>query len=315
MKKVLMILLVILSFNSFSDIAVITDNKEIGDFFKEKVNDVEVINLQNEKNIKNETDKIDENEIKELIELLKKELNEISKIKLNQKSINNFLEGMKYLYDDEEKAKNLFLKSIKEDKNNYLSYFYLGYYEQDLKGNMEKAVEYYKQSIKINPEYPMSYNNLSDSYRLIGNDNEANKIIEQLISLFPDFPETYYQAGIKYMQEENFSKAIETFEIAIKKYKNLPNTKFYTYLTPDLKEEYIMDCETHIIISYLYIENFPKALSYFTQVYSKMKQNDYKNIVNIIDSLVEYNETVIKFENINQYKQNMKKIEKLLNSK
>ncbi len=311
MKKGLIILSMILSFNLFSDVMVITEDEEIGDFFKKKVDGVKVINLQNEENIEDKKDKTSQDAIKEVIELSKKEFNEISKIKINQKSIDTFLESIKYFYDDEEKMKDLLLKAIREDKNNYLAYFYLGYYEQYLKDNSEQAVEYYKQAIKINPEYPMSYNNLSDSYEEIGNKVEAEKISKQLTLLFPDFPETYYQAGMKYRKEKNFLKSIESFELAIKKYKNLSNTKLYTYLSSDLKEEYIMDSELYIILNYLDIKNFSKALSYFTQVYPEMKQNKYKNITDIIESLMDYNETVVKSQNINQYRQNLEKIKKI----
>lgn len=206
--------------------------------------------------------------------------------------------------------KDLLLKSVKEDKNNYLAYFYLGYYEQYLNDNPKQAIEYYKQAIKINSEYPMAYNNLSDSYEEIGNKNETEKIRRQLTSLFPDFPETYYQAGMKYRKEKNFLKSTESFEIAIKKYKNLSNTKFYTYLGSDLKKEYIMDAELYIITNYLNTKNFLKALDYFSTVYPNMKQNKYEKLSYIIEALENYNENVIKSKNINEYKQNLEKIKK-----
>ena len=229
-KRTLVILLAFLSLNVFSDVVVITDDKKVGDYFKQKVNNAKVINIQSEKDIKNVKDETNQDAIKEVIELSKKEFNEISNVKINEKSKNTFLESIKYFYSDEEKMKDLLLRSVKEDKNNYLAYFYLGYYEQYLNYNPKQAMEYYKQAIKINSEYPMAYNNLSDSYEEIGNKNETEKIRRQLTSLFPDFPETYYQAGMKYRKEKNFLKSTENFEIAIKKYKNLSNTKFYTYL-------------------------------------------------------------------------------------
>ena len=154
MKKALIILSIVLSFNSFSDVVVITD-KEVGNYFKQKVNDVKVINIQSEKDVKNE---INQDAIKEVIELSKKEFNEISKIKINEKSKNIFLESIKYFYSNQEKMRDLLLKSVKEDNNNYLAYFYLGYYEQYLNNNPRQAVKYYEQVIKINPEYPMAYN-------------------------------------------------------------------------------------------------------------------------------------------------------------
>lgn len=309
-KRTLVILLAFLSLNVFSDVVVITDDKKVGDYFKQKVNNAKVINIQSEKGIKNVKDETNQDAIKEVIELSKKEFNEISNVKINEKSKNTFLESIKYFYSDEEKMKDLLLKSVKEDKNNYLAYFYLGYYEQYLKDNPKQAIEYYKQAIKINSEYPMAYNNLSDSYEKIGNKNETEKIRRQLTSLFPDFPETYYQAGMKYRKEKNFLKSTENFEIAIKKYKNLSNTKFYTYLGSDLKKEYIMDAELYIITNYLNTKNFLKALDYFSTVYPNMKQNKYEKLSYIIEALENYNENVIKSENINEYKQNLEKIKK-----
>lgn len=309
-KRTLVILLAFLSLNVFSDVVVITDDKKVGDYFKQKVNNAKVINIQSEKGIKNVKDETNQDAIKEVIELSKKEFNEISNVKINEKSKNTFLESIKYFYSDEEKMKDLLLKSVKEDKNNYLAYFYLGYYEQYLNDNPKQAIEYYKQAIKINSEYPMAYNNLSDSYEEIGNKNETEKIRRQLTSLFPDFPETYYQAGMKYRKEKNFLKSTESFETAIKKYKNLSNTKFYTYLGSDLKKEYIMDSELYIITNYLNTKNFLKALDYFSTVYPNMKQNKYEKLSYIIEALKNYNENVIKSKNINEYKQNLEKIKK-----
>ena len=309
-KRTLVILLAFLSLNVFSDVVVITDDKKVGDYFKQKINNAKVINIQSVKDIKNVKDETNQDAIKEVIELSKKEFNEISNVKINEKSKNTFLESIKYFYSDEEKMKDLLLKSVKEDKNNYLAYFYLGYYEQYLNDNPKQAIEYYKQAIKINSEYPMAYNNLSDSYEEIGNKNETEKIRRQLTSLFPDFPETYYQAGMKYRKEKNFLKSTESFEIAIKKYKNLSNTKFYTYLGSDLKKEYIMDAELYIITNYLNTKNFLKALDYFSTVYPNMKQNKYEKLSYIIVALENYNENVIKSKNINEYKQNLEKIKK-----
>ena len=309
-KRTLVILLAFLSLNVFSDVVVITDDKKVGDYFKQKVNNAKVINIQSEKDIKNVKDETNQDAIKEVIELSKKEFNEISNVKINEKSKNTFLESIKYFYSDEEKMKDLLLRSVKEDKNNYLAYFYLGYYEQYLNDNPKQAIEYYKQAIKINSEYPMAYNNLSNSYEEIGNKNETEKIRRQLTSLFPDFPETYYQAGMKYRKEKNFLKSTENFEIAIKKYKNLSNTKFYTYLGSDLKKEYIMDSELYIITNYLNTKNLLKALDYFSTVYPNMKQNKYEKLSYIIEALKNYNENVIKSKNINEYKQNLEKIKK-----
>lgn len=115
---------------------------------------------------------------------------------------------------------------------------------------------------------------------------------------------------MKYQEEKNFLKSTESFETAIKKYKNLSNTKFYTYLSSDLKEEYIMDAELYIITNYLNTKNFLKALDYFSTVYSSMKQKKYAKLSYIIEALESYNERVVKSKNINENKQNLKKIQK-----
>ena len=105
-KKTLIILLAFLSFNVFSDVVVITDDKKVGDDFKQKINNAKVINIQSEKDIKNVKDETNQDAIKEVIELSKKEFNEISKVKINEKSKNTFLESIKYFYSNEEKMKD-----------------------------------------------------------------------------------------------------------------------------------------------------------------------------------------------------------------
>ena len=63
-------------------------------------------------------------------------------------------------------AKLLYEKAIELNNKYYPSYNNLGLY-YDRFGEKEKAFEFYKKALKLEPNYPNSLNNISESFRSI----------------------------------------------------------------------------------------------------------------------------------------------------
>ncbi len=72
----------------------------------------------------------------------------------------------------------------------YLTYNNLGmaYYD---KGELEKSIEYYKKSVRLNPRYAEAYNNLGVSYMGEGRPVEAIRYFKKAISLKRDYISAY----------------------------------------------------------------------------------------------------------------------------
>ena len=63
-------------------------------------------------------------------------------------------------------------------------------------GMLDEAVEAYKKSVSIKPDFAEGYNNLGVAFRNQGKLDESVKTYEKSISIKPNDPETYYNLGI-----------------------------------------------------------------------------------------------------------------------
>ena len=62
-------------------------------------------------------------------------------------------------------------------------------------GQLDKAVEKYKQSVKMNPSYAEGYNNLGTAFQRMGKINEAIDSYKKAISLKSEFSEAFNNLG------------------------------------------------------------------------------------------------------------------------
>lgn len=106
------------------------------------------------------------------------------------------------------------------------------FYNEGLKlferGDLESAIESYKNSISFDPTDPDVYNNLGVAYLRLDKLNEAIEVFKTSIDLDPVYARTYNNLGTCFFKKnvidlarDNFEKAVECDETYIAPYLNL----------------------------------------------------------------------------------------------
>ncbi|MBA7497843.1 Cell division coordinator CpoB [subsurface metagenome] len=85
----------------------------------------------------------------------------------------------------------------------------------DQLGNYNKAIEAYKQAIRIDPDDAPTYYNLGLAYDQLGLYKDAIEANKQAIRIDPDYANAYYNLGIAYKKHGLYKDAIEAFKQAI----------------------------------------------------------------------------------------------------
>ncbi len=83
-------------------------------------------------------------------------------------------------------------------------------------GNYEKAIESYKEAIKIKPGLIEAYSNLSGVYNTLKNYDEGIKYAKEAIKIKPDFSEAYNNLAVAYYYKGEKQEALKNMEIAVK---------------------------------------------------------------------------------------------------
>lgn len=104
-------------------------------------------------------------------------------------------------------AIHLFKNAIKSDPEYSLSYLSLGYL-YDLNGNFKSAIQYYKSALKIVPDI---WNNLGISYHNDGQIKNSISYFQKAIQLNPTFAYPVNNLGFIYIQKDDFSNAKNIF--------------------------------------------------------------------------------------------------------
>lgn len=126
-------------------------------------------------------------------------------------------------------AQNLYKKLLKKDNKNYELFFLLGTtFLQQKKFN--EAIENFDIAIKLNPNFPNSYNNKGIALSEKKNDKEAILNYDKAIKLKENYFDAYLNKGISLNRTEKFFDAINNFSFLLrvdplnsKVYNNLGN--------------------------------------------------------------------------------------------
>ena len=95
------------------------------------------------------------------------------------------------------------------------AYFQIGYCYVELKSYI-KAIEAYKQAIRIDPDDAIAYYNLGYVYDNINNYTKAIEAYKQAIRIDPDYADAYTNLGCAYGQLDLYKDAVEAFKQAIR---------------------------------------------------------------------------------------------------
>ena len=112
------------------------------------------------------------------------------------------------------KAVEAFKQAIRIDPGEAKAHYNLGLAHYRL-GLYKDAIEAYRQAIRIDPDYALTHYNLGIVYRKLGNYTKAIEAYKQAIRIDPDYALTHVNLGIAYGELGNYTKAIEFFKQAI----------------------------------------------------------------------------------------------------
>jgi tetratricopeptide (TPR) repeat protein len=76
-------------------------------------------------------------------------------------------------------------------------------------GQTAKAIDYFEQALKLNPDHFIALENLGSAYRQQKRWQEARATLESALAIKPDDPEANYSLGMVYAQTDNAAKAYE----------------------------------------------------------------------------------------------------------
>ncbi len=93
-------------------------------------------------------------------------------------------------------------------------YFNSAYYCAD-KGDYQKAVEFYNEAIRLNPQDAMAYNNRGWAYNELGQHERALRDFDEAIRLSPDDANAYFNRAYAHAELGQHTQAIEDLNEAI----------------------------------------------------------------------------------------------------
>lgn len=96
--------------------------------------------------------------------------------------------GLGFLYlnyiGDNDKAEHYFSSAYSLDKNNFYACYMMGKLAEDDR-NIDRAIQYYKQAIKAEPNLTGAYKQTATLYEVKGSNSEAKFYWEQVLKLDP----------------------------------------------------------------------------------------------------------------------------------
>lgn len=144
--------------------------------------------------------------------------------------------------------------AIKADSSIFSCYNNLGATYFSFYADYKKAETYFKQAIKVKPNYPQAYENLGNCYKKLNNIKLSSQSYIKAITLNPKQYYSYLELIRMYFDIKNYQVSLNLIEVALTQYPN----------------DYELIIEKGN--SYMMMNKLDKSLPYFEQAY-KVKQN------------------------------------------
>ncbi len=134
-----------------------------------------------------------------------------------------------------------------------------------LRGNKEKAEQYYNNACRLAPTWAIPYSNLGSIQNSKGLYDEAIKYADTSINLRPDYAMAWVQLGTAYHQKNNLLKAEKYFRKAI----NLNKTNYQSF--------------ERLAHTYLSFNDYQQAEKYFIE--SDKRKGIYKEKIKLLNPI------------------------------
>ena len=128
-------------------------------------------------------------------------------VKLNQ--LSSFEEALMLDEHEDARARDHYLKAIKEGDSIADAYCNLGILESKLR-HFAKAIDCFTLSLKEDPRHFESHYNLANLYAELGNLPLAKVHYQMSISIEPDFPNSFFNLGLTLAMNNEIDEAIKT---------------------------------------------------------------------------------------------------------
>ena len=89
-----------------------------------------------------------------------------------------------------------------------------------LKNDNKNALNFYKKSIIVNPNYADGWFNLGLVYANEKNNNKAKECFHRVTTLNPNYSYAYYALGLAYEQDNNKKEALNNYKIFLTQTKD-----------------------------------------------------------------------------------------------
>ena len=89
-----------------------------------------------------------------------------------------------------------------------------------IKNDNKNAINFYKKSIVVNPNYVDGWFNLGLGYASDNNNGKAKECFHHVITLNPNYSYAYYALGIAYEQDGNKKEALNNYKIFLTQTKD-----------------------------------------------------------------------------------------------
>jgi tetratricopeptide (TPR) repeat protein len=109
----------------------------------------------------------------------------------------------------------LFSHAIEVTQNNYIAHNNLGVAYNSI-GRYQEAVESYKQTIRIKPDYADAHYNLGVAYDKLGRGKDEIEAYKQAIRIKPDYAKAHYNLGVSYEGLGRYQDAIDAYKQTIR---------------------------------------------------------------------------------------------------
>jgi len=198
------------------------------------------------------------------------------------------LTGLSYFLQDNgdgniaiqfEKALPFFKNAIKKNPDYAEAHYYVGFCFGIL-GRYNEAIEASKQAIRLKPDYAGAYHNLGNAYNEFGRYYEAIEAYKQAIRLKPDDAEAHYNLGNAYDNLGRYGEAIEAYKQAIR-------------LKPDFAASYI-----NLGNTYRKLKRYNESIGAYKQAIRLNPDNAmaYNNLGNAYGEFGRYYEAIEAFK-------------------